>query len=235
MRRIAACILAIWVVVSGLAFVAAALVPRWPSTRELPWSGFTDFALTPAGEVLVYVRDFDRLLRYSPDGRFLGSTPAAGYRAGRGRVATTDDGRIVLEHMGRVKELAPNGEVLGTYSTNDRSVSWMLDDSGSIVRGPPALGDSVEPAASGDLLFGGMDSERRTEFRVSGAVAFKSGRSVIVRRESDGAATKIASPWYLIPIRFPFPAAIPFAVAAGWVAWREIANRVGAGREANRG
>lgn len=211
--RVAAGLFAAWFAVCVLAFLAMALVPTWPRGLELPWSGFTDFAMHPRGEVLVYLVDYDRVLRYSLAGEFLGSMPAAGYQAGRGRITTTEDGRIILEHMGRIRELAADWTLIRRHWTADRSLSWVLDAEGSVAEGGVERRDPIRPAASGELLFGGLESPPRTEFSIGGATARKKGDSINIFRDGASDVVSIATPWYLVPIRYPLPAGLSFVLA----------------------
>ncbi len=212
-KKIAIGGLAAWFVICVLTFLAMALVPTWPSDWELPWSGFSDFALDPRGQVLVYIDGFDRVLRYSLAGEFLGSFRGAGYKAGRGRIATTADGRIVLEHMGRLRVLAGDGTLVESRETSDRHRSWVLDDEGNPVQGDVERRDPIRPAGAGDLLFGGLDSPARTEFRIDGATAHRRAFSISVVRAGVDEVTIIGTPWYLVPIRYPWPAAVSFVAA----------------------
>ena len=204
-----------WILAVVSVFVLSSVVPRWPRWLELPWSSFDDFAVTPAGEVLVYSSSFQQLLVYSLEGDFQTSLP--GIRGSGGRYLAVDvKGRVYVGATPAICEAGPLGSddfSFRCHGGEKRGVTgWWLSDTGEA---EPTTSSATAPdraIRAGEALLT-FDSRGRRRFDLeSGGWVERHGDRLTVH-PATGESVTLSTPWYLYWAKFPFPGALAWVLA----------------------
>ncbi len=201
-----------WILTVLLVFVLSDVVP-WPRWLELPWSGFDDFAVTPAGKVLIDSSAFRQLLVYDLEGDFQMSLPGK-QGGGYHYLAVDVEGRLYIGSNTGLCEAGPLGA--DDFSFHCRgagakgATGWRLNDAGGAepVFTPTPAPDRAVRAGEALMTFG---SGGRKRFDLeSGGWVERHGDRLMVHRP-PGESVTIATPWYLYWVKFPIPGAL------GWI------------------
>ncbi len=204
-----------WILAVVAVFMLSGVVPRWPRWLELPWSSFDDFAVTPAGEVLVYSSMFEQLLVYSLEGDFQTSLPGV-RSSGMHYLAVDVEGRVYVGATPAICEA-------GTLESDDfafrcrggeaRGVTgWRLSDAG-VAEPTTSLAPAPDRAIRAGEALMTFDSRGRKRFELeSGGWVERHGDRLMVH-QATGESVTISTPWYLYGLKFPFPGALAWGLA----------------------
>ncbi len=213
-----------WILTVFLVFVLSDVVP-WPRWLELPWSGFDDFAVTPAGRVLVYSSFFSQLLVYDLEGDFQTSLPGV-QRGGYHYLAVDVEGRVYASGTPALCEAGALGSDDFSFRCRgagaEDASGWRLNYAGvaePVFSPAPAPNRAVRP---GEMLIT-FDSRPWKRFNLeSGGWVERCGDRLTVHRPL-GESVTIATPWYLYWVKFPVPGALGWILGilmAGTQDWR---------------
>ncbi len=205
-----------WLAGSMVMFVYSAVAgATWPSSWQAPWSGATDFVVMEGGRLAVYISDFDRVQLYSSKGVFEGSlVRAKGYVSGETRLSLATDGRLfVTASHGRLRSYSPEGRLLDERSDGVGFRGWQLGADGEpVALDQPSGGERTEAVEPGEVLFAGYPAPKRSEFVGAEGRRATSAGSTIVLGGNDGSEVKVGTPWYLVPVKYPWPGSAPWIV-----------------------
>lgn len=202
-----------WLLLSGAFFVYSGVAgSTWPSSWRAPWSDQTDFVVLQDGRLAVYISAFDRLELYSPRGAFEGSWKRVkGYLGGEARLSLAPDGRLfVTASHGRLRSYAPSGALLRRWTGERSSRAWRLSPEGEAVAEHQAgAREPTRAVRPGEILIAGHPAPRRKVFEGGGGLrATRSGSGIVLRRRG-AEPVFVATPWYLLPVKIPWPGCVP--------------------------